>query len=142
MPRFPLVLGLLGTLPFLAAALSSLISITLPAKLTGPGAGITYGVVILCFMSGILWGFATNAKAKVAGRAYVLSVVPALWVFFSIGASPLLDLTALIAGFIGVLSIEFWFQKHQLTPDWWLRMRGILTTIVVICLAVCARAVL
>lgn len=142
MPRFPLVLGLLGTLPFLAAALSSLIALPLPAKLTGPGAGITYGIVILSFMSGILWGFATNAPAAISGRAYVLSVLPALWVFFAIGASPLLDLTALIAGFVGVLLIEYWFQKHQLTPDWWLKMRGILTTVVVICLAVCARAVL
>lgn len=142
MPRFPLALGLLGTLPFLAAALSSLIAFPLPAKLTGPGAGIAYGIVILSFMSGVLWGFATKAPAAVSGKAYALSVLPALWVFFTVGASPLLDLTALIAGFVGVFLIEYWFHKHELTPIWWLRMRGILTTVVVISLAVCARAVI
>lgn len=138
-PSTPLLLGLLGLLPFLAAALSSLLPLPLPPVLTGPGAGIAYGIVILCFMSGVLWGFATRGAG---GRAYVLSVLPALWVFFTTGGAPLMDLAALSAGFLGLLVLDRWFVAQGLAPGWWLPLRRFLTAVVVICLGVCARALL
>lgn len=138
-PSTPLLLGLLGLLPFLAAALSSVVPLPLPRVLTGPGAGIAYGIVILCFMSGVLWGFASNGDSR---SAYGFSVLPALWVFFTTGGAPIMDIAALVSGFLGVLILDHWFVNQALAPAWWLPLRRILTVVVVLCLSVCAVALL
>ncbi|MEO0918937.1 MAG: DUF3429 domain-containing protein, partial [Pseudomonadota bacterium] len=40
------------------------------------------------------------------------------------------------AGFIALLGLDFTFQKQGLAPEWWMRLRLLLTGIVVLCLAV------
>ena len=92
-PRAPLALGLAGLIPFLiGAALTIFVQEDLSDPdsypLFSPGDGqtilIAYGIVILCFMSGVLWGFATKAEEGRAVVFYAWSVVPALWVFFTV----------------------------------------------------------
>ena len=121
-----------GALPFLVAA----------AMILGfwPGAGqaliIAYGTVILCFMSGVLWGFA--ARHGAAWWPYAASVLPALYVFFFVQrhdwALPGQPVAHLIAGFAAVLLLDAVFQFRGLAPRWWLSLRIPVTALVLACL--------
>jgi len=95
-----------------------------------------YGVIILCFMSGVLWGYATKASGMQAAVAYVLSVIPALWVFLFPGGSADEALINLMIGFIGVLLMDFAYHRWELAPAWWMTLRVPVTVVVVACLAV------
>ncbi|MEM6891976.1 MAG: DUF3429 domain-containing protein [Pseudomonadota bacterium] len=142
-PFAPLVLGLAGLLPFIWGA-ATLFSIaltnwgieTLGPRFVGPFVMLNYGQIILAFMSGVLWGFATKSDGEQAAINYTLSVLPALWVFFTVGAGPASSAIYLITGFVALLGLDFTFSKQGLTPDWWMSLRTLLTVIVVACLAV------
>ena len=141
-PRSALILGLAGLLPFLWGALNVLY----PSSLAWGGAlvspmfkgtyvSLTYGTVILSFMSGVLWGFATKTKGA-AAFGYALSVIPALWAFFMVNGQPGDAAVNLAAGFVGLLLLDFSFAAQGLTPPWWMRLRLLLTAVVLACLAV------
>ena len=140
-PRPALYLGLAGILPFLwgvatllSPALAQLTLDLIGPRFIGPFVLIAYGTVILCFMSGVLWGFAARgAEARWSG--YALSVVPALWAFFFVGGGAAFAFYALITGFLGLLLIDWHFSRLRLAPDWWMQLRLILTAGVVLCLA-------
>lgn len=140
-PRAALLLGLAGLLPFVwgvvtlwspAAALQT-VALVGP-RFVGPYVGLFYGAVILSFMSGVLWGFATKAEGQVAASGYALSVLPALWAFFTTGGGDDAAAVALIAGFIGLLGLDWLFWHHGLAPRWWMKLRVMLTAGVVLCL--------
>jgi hypothetical protein len=141
-PRAPLYLGLAGLIPFLWGALT-LVSEgaatfglqTFGPRFTGPYVLLSYGTVILAFMSGVLWGFATKADGQVAATGYALSVLPALWAFFFVGGGPVSAAIYLIVGFIGLLGLDWLFWKQELAPAWWMSLRVMLTVVVVACLA-------
>lgn len=85
-PAVALLLGLAGLIPFIWAALLVLDLFAvpdwpIPQVLLGEGRliMIRYGGIILPFMSGVLFGFATNARGVQSVAAYALSVLPALW---------------------------------------------------------------
>lgn len=140
-PRPALLLGLSGLLPFfwgvatlLSPALAQTTLDLIGPRFTGPYVLIAYGIVILGFMSGVLWGFAARG-AETAWTGYALSVGPALWAFFFVGGGPTQALTALITGFVVLLVIDLQFSRWGLTPHWWMPLRLILTSAVVLCLA-------
>ena len=140
-PRSALILGLAGVLPFLWGALTSLApgigQAALPIlgpRLIGPFVQLQYGIVILAFMSGVLWGFATRAGDRQT-LCYTLSVLPALWAFFATGAGATSTALSLIAGFLGLLALDYKFSRWGLTPTWWMSLRILLTALVVISLA-------
>ena len=142
-PLAALMLGLAGLIPFVWGAITYLYEPlalwgvdALSARFVGPYIQLTYGVVILSFMSGVLWGFATKAEGAQAAACYTLSVIPALWAFFMTGAGLASSITNLIFGFLGLLILDYAFFKWGLTPSWWMRLRILLTTVVVVCLAV------
>jgi hypothetical protein len=56
-----------------------------------------YGLVILSFMAGVIWGFATRATGTQAGLFYALSVVPPIWAFFAATGATGSALLALLA---------------------------------------------
>ena len=137
-PRAALLLGLAGTLPFLWGALTVLLpslglrtAQNLGVRFAGPYVGLFYGTVILSFMSGVLWGFATRAEGRQAAAGYALSVLPALWAFFMTGGGPVAAAVNLIAGFLALLLLDWQFARWGLAPGWWLRLRLLLTAIVV-----------
>lgn len=141
-PCAPLVLGLAGLLPFIWGAVTVLypaLGVSLQELLGRRSAGtdvlVSYGTVILCFMSGVLWGFAAKAEAG-AWRGYALSVLPALWAFFMVGGGNDAALTSLILGFLALLVFDMQFSLWGLAPGWWMRLRLILTAGVVACLLV------
>jgi len=142
-PRPALYLGFAGLIPFLWGALT----VTFPdldefgRQALGPRfSGIyllnAYGIVILSFMSGVLWGFATRASGARAALAYALSVVPALWTFVMVGGGAEHALKALIAGFLGLLLLDAFYWWLRLAPPWWMGLRIPLTAIVVASLAI------
>ncbi|MDU8912754.1 DUF3429 domain-containing protein [Aestuariicoccus sp. MJ-SS9] len=142
-PRSALILGLAGVIPFAWGALTLLSDgaaswgqANLGARFIGPYVQLFYGSVILSFMSGVLWGFATKAQGGRAATGYALSVIPALWAFFMTGGGPVSAGMNLIFGFLGLLLLDWAFWRWGLAPEWWMRLRGLLTALVVACLAV------
>lgn len=139
-PRGALLLGLAGLVPFLWAALGilapSISDVTvslLGPRFNAPYMMVSYGTVILCFMSGVLWGFATKTNEI---KAFALSVLPALWAFFTIGGGPQQAASAVLIGFILVFACDVQFRLWDLTPEWWLKLRALLTSIVAACLLI------
>ena len=142
-PTAPLALGLAGLIPFVWGAASTLNpdlalwgTQALGPRFVGPYIQLYYGAIILSFMSGVLWGFATKAEGGRAATGYVLSVIPALWAFFMTGGGPVAAGTNLIFGFAGLLVLDAAFVAWGLTPPWWMRLRILLTAVVVACLCV------
>ncbi|SFQ44863.1 Protein of unknown function [Roseivivax halotolerans] len=142
-PRSALILGLAGVIPFawgaltlLAPALAGWGQQTLGPRFIGPYVQLYYGAIILSFMSGVLWGFATKAEDSRAATGYALSVIPALWAFFMTGGGPTSAAINLMTGFAGLLILDFAFWRWGLAPGWWMQLRVLLTALVVLCLAV------
>ena len=140
-PNSALILGLAGLIPFFWGAATSTDFVSENLKLNGlsdeyTGSRVTliYGTIILAFMSGVLWGFAANVGDKRRPFGFILSVLPALWAFFTFNGLLMNPITSLIIGFLGVFAIDIRFYYWQLTPEWWLSLRTILTLFVVICL--------
>ena len=142
-PRSALILGLAGVIPFLWGAANVLFPATaswggrwLSPMFMGTYVSLTYGTVILSFISGVLWGFATKATGREAALGYALSVIPALWAFFMVNGDPGNAAVNLAAGFAGLLLLDASFARQGLAPAWWMRLRVLLTGIVLACLAV------
>ncbi|GLO68740.1 membrane protein [Phaeobacter inhibens] len=142
-PPAPLILGLAGVIPFVWGALSTQFSPLqiwgadhLGPRFVGPYVQLFYGSVILSFMSGVLWGFATKTSGMRATAGYTLSVLPALWAFFMTGGGPTSAGINLIYGFAGLLLLDYAFSAWRLTPSWWMQLRLLLTSIVIASLAV------
>ncbi|NOE18563.1 MULTISPECIES: DUF3429 domain-containing protein [Ruegeria] len=142
-PKAPLYLGLAGLIPFVWGALTYLNSDlnawgaqTFGPRFVGPYVQLFYGSVILSFMSGVLWGFATKTSGSKAALCYLLSVLPALWAFAMTGGGPVNAGTNLMYGFAGLLLLDALFSYWRLTPVWWMRLRILLTAVVLASLAV------
>ena len=142
-PNSALILGLSGLIPFFWGAVTSIDLVVENLKLTGfseeyMGSRISliYGTIILAFMSGVLWGFAANVGDKRRTVGLILSILPALWAFFTFNSTLINPFISLIIGFLGVVAIDVRFYYWQLTPEWWLSLRSILTLFVIIFLSV------
>ena len=140
-PRGALILGLAGLLPFVwgvvtiwSPSMADLTTRLIGPRFVGPYVSLFYGAVILSFMSGVLWGFATRAEGTRATVGYALSVLPALWAFFTTGGGAESAAWALIAGFAGLLLLDRQFSAWGLAPAWWMKLRLILTAGVIACL--------
>ena len=140
-PRSALVLGLAGLIPFLWGAATLLVPElavaginSIGSRFVGPYVQLFYGSVILAFMSGVLWGFATKAEGRVAAAGYALSVIPALWAFLMTGGGPVTAAINLIFGFLGLLGLDWLFWRQGLAPAWWMRLRILLTAVVILTL--------
>ncbi len=135
-PVTPLLLGLAGVLPFAWGALTILVPAlgdrsldALGPRLTGRTLLLLYGTIILSFMSGTIWGFATRAEGRHAAILYALSTAPAIWAL-ALGFSTLM----LALGFLALLVLDRHAQAAGLAPAWWMRLRLLLTALVVPCL--------
>ncbi len=142
-PRPALALGFAGLIPFVWGALTVLIpalaefgTAALGARFVGVPVLVAYGTIILCFMGGVLWGFATRAGPELQWRAYGTSILPAVWVFFAVGGTQAASLSALFVGFFAMLSLDLQFSQWKLIPPWWIGFRIVLTLVVLVCLAI------
>lgn len=142
-PPAPLLLGLAGLIPFIWGAITVLLpdlglwtAQVIGPRFAGPYVMLFYGAVILSFMSGVLWGFATQLEGRQAASGYALSTLPALWAFFMTGGGPTGAGISLMAGFAGLLGLDWLFWRYGVAPNWWMRLRILLTTVVLICLSI------
>jgi hypothetical protein len=146
-PRSALALGAAGLLPFLWGVATIYVDPlygfgqrVLGGRFVAPFVLLSYGQIILAFMSGVIWGFAARADGEARALGFGLSVVPALWAFLFVGGGAAAAALVLIAGFIGVLLIDAFFWRAGLAPAWWMALRIPLTVIVCLCLAPVALA--
>ena len=142
LPTPALVPTAAGVLPFLWGALTTmrpdiagLGAGALGSRFVGPYVSLFYGAVILSFMSGVLWGFATRATGRLATVSYSLSVLPALWAFLTTGGGTQNAAMSLMAGFVGVLILDWRYWRWGLAPEWWMHLRVPVTAVVLLCLA-------
>ncbi|MGB0497844.1 MAG: DUF3429 domain-containing protein [Rubricella sp.] len=146
-PRPALILGFAGLLPFLWGALLVLFPMTFPTfGVTFPGAYggqvllLRYGTIILAFMAGCLWGFAAQRGRRPAWTELIVSVLPAIWLFFALAFPGTAGLWALLGGFVALLGADLMFAHRGIAPAWWMALRIPLTVIVSACLLVGALA--
>lgn len=137
-PRTPLLLGLAGLIPFYWGAVTVIWPEigswgiqTVGNRFVGPYVQLFYGAVILSFMSGVLWGFATKSDHP---SGYILSVIPALWAFFMTGGGPTTAALNLCVGFAALLLLDWHFWRLGQTPSWWMSLRALLTGLVILSL--------
>ena len=135
--RLPLFLALAGSLPFIVGAAILWFG---PVAYAGSTvqAIITYAAVILSFLGGIQWGIGISvceSAPKSAQSLFLLSVVPSLlsWAMLFIDAAGAKLIVAVcLFGFVWVIDALLLLQK--LIPNWFFRLRCIITFIVIVSL--------
>ncbi|MEK9927160.1 MAG: DUF3429 domain-containing protein [Halieaceae bacterium] len=122
-------LGFAGLLPFYAAVLGFAYLVDYPQSLSVQGF-IIYSLAILCFLSGALWGQATQT----VGREQILRrVISNGMVIFAVAA--VLTAHAMLAAFLlmlGYLGLLWYERRLGDTEQWYGRLRFQLTVGVVI----------
>mgnify|MGYP000515560724 FL=1 len=130
-------LGYMGLIPFLFGLLLSLTDSQL-LSLSGETLFITYSVVILSFLSGILWGNGIeNFENQSSYKALLLSnaIVLVAWLAVLLGEQQELVTTLiLILGYIAVWRAERTMREENQSqgPDGYFDMRTRLTSSVVL----------
>jgi hypothetical protein len=135
-PRAPVWLGTAGLVPFvvLTSALYALPDVNIPVVLVWLTA---YAAVVLSFVGAIHWGVAmVHEQMPDAERGVFMawSVVPALagWMALLLPANA--GLLLLGATFAVHYAADRQFAQRFALPRWYLRLRGGLTAVVVLCL--------
>ncbi|MFA0628447.1 DUF3429 domain-containing protein [Vibrio sp. 10N.222.49.A3] len=130
-------LGYMGLIPFLFGLLLSLTDSQV-FSLSGETLFITYSVVILSFLSGILWGNGIeNFESQSSNKALFLSnvIVLAAWLAVLLGEQQeFLTTLILILGYIAVWRAERSMREENQSegPDGYFDMRTRLTSSVVL----------
>ena len=138
-PAPALWLGVLGLVPFVGATGLSLMKAVIDPSIALT-ALITYGAVILSFLGGIHWGAALiRDHAKDApGQTgwYVLSVLPSLVAWGALLMTPAKGLVTLAVSFLAMASIDTFAARAGQLPNWYPKLRWLLSTVVIVCLVV------
>ncbi|WGS59956.1 DUF3429 domain-containing protein [Vibrio lentus] len=130
-------LGYMGLIPFLFGLLLSLTDSQF-LGLSGETLFITYSVVILSFLSGILWGNGIeNFESQSSNKALILSnaIVLVAWLTVLLGEQKeFLTTLVLIIGYIAVWRAERSMREENQSegPDGYFDMRTRLTSSVVL----------
>jgi hypothetical protein len=132
------LLGYAGLIPFIVFSLGTWV--TLPLVDSPHFVLLAYAAIILSFMGAIHWGVAMSRSSKTAQTQLGLSVVPALIGWLALLVVPVYGYLLLILCFSALFLADKSASKAGLFPDWYLPMRMVLTTIVVLCLIVAAMA--
>lgn len=127
-PRPAWVLGLAGLLPFLGGAVASYAN----------GADIhafalhaltAYAAVILSFLGGVRWGAVLRDESALARwQPLLLSVTPSLLAWSALLLPLNTGLPVLLAGLITQFVLDAQAAKRGELPDWYARLRVILST--------------
>ncbi len=126
--------GLAGLLPFVVCAALPLFADASWHPLLRQ-ALVAYGAVILAFVGAIHWGIALMApRGSAAGARFLWSVVPALWGWLALFPSFIVALGMLGAGFIVQLAVDWRIAGTFGLPAWYLALRSLLTSGVLLAL--------
>lgn len=132
------LLGYAGLIPFIflcIAAWLDLYFIDRPHYLLQ-----SYAAVILSFMGAIHWGMVISAPGNEARVQLVVSVVPPLLGWFALMLPQVTGYSLLIVSFIGLCFYDGAVSRKFALQPWYVSMRVVLTTIVVLCLTLAAVA--
>ena len=138
-------LALSGVIPFVAMALWFWLG-KLPLGMAFNSTfSWAYGPIILSFMAAVQWGAALAASGeKQQHRWYAFSVLPALVGWFALAVyldGHVIPATLMVfAGFVVVFFGDDKATKQGLLPAWYLRLRIVLTALVLPLLAIVAIA--
>lgn len=93
---------------------------------------LTYGLVILSFMAGTLWGQVVNDDATAKRIALMTNAITlAAWFSFLL-AAPVVTLILVALGFIALYLLEAFVMNDLKKPDYYLSLRLRVTALVVI----------
>lgn len=133
--HIPLAYGLAfaGALPFMAAI--GLVALDWQADRAIPVA-LTYGAVIIAFLSGIHWAVFLFRPAECPQNLFVISNVTALIGWFAIALPGGLCFLVQSACFLYLLMIDRNLLRADLLPDWFWKLRCRITSVVAVSLLV------
>ena len=96
--------------------------------------GMLFSAIILSFLGGCLFVFETHLKSEINSKGLMMSMCPSIWAVFSL----LLPMTCflLAVGFLTTLERERYLSRKIIFPNWWLKMRFQLTTLMVFLLII------
>ncbi len=125
-------IGIFGLVPFVLIALACWVidPSWVPTFVNGQ---LVYGVVTLSFIGGIHWGatmVSPDLSAKQTKRALLWSVAPTLFACLAATAGNY-HLAVLAVGFIGTYQVDKRLYQWYELPEWFIRLRLILTFVVV-----------
>jgi hypothetical protein len=138
MPRWPLLLGLAGLIPFYAALWANFSTNPL-MQMVGPISLVSYGAVILSFLGGARWGMEiARAPDAPDARRLIASVLPSIagWIAVVGNFSSVFAINVLTLGFIAQFAWDVKASRSGLAPAWYRTLRAVLTAGVLICLAI------
>ncbi len=134
MPTIALWLGLTGLIPFILGAVGSLFGASVIGQYA-VSALVFYAAVIVSFMAGTQWGGTVVECGSRKTPRYMLSVIPPLFAWSCLLLPQLIALPVLIATFIVVYAIDVAWVLYGWFPRWYLKLRSLLTAVVLLCLA-------
>lgn len=132
--RLAIVVGIAGLLPFLAAILGLFM---MPAKSVAIiGYFYLYSAGILAFMAGIYWPLAMQLENRCYPISPLVTMLLSQVFFVSAGIGLLLPVAAQIVlytvAYLALYVVDArWMRVYW--PDWYLKLRLALTTIVLLC---------
>lgn len=125
------LLTYLGAVPFFLALYLSVSDQTF-LGVVGVQWFLTYGLVILSFMAGTLWGQVVNDSLRVKSIALATNAITlAAWFSFLL-AEPSIVLSIIALGFIALYALEALVMNHLKRPSYYLGMRLRVTALVAI----------
>jgi hypothetical protein len=121
-PLPALLLGFAGLIPPLVLTAVALLDLGLFAPST-PGFVLTYAAIILSFLGGSWWGFASVAR-RPNWLLLGIAVIPALSGWAAIFSfQPPAALFGLASALVVSLAVDALLVRGRLAPAWWMRLR-------------------
>lgn len=142
-PASAFFLGLAGLVPFAAGALSVWVSLPLVTPESGLKLIVTYGAIILAFLGGIRWGTALGPlEGRQQDAEFSASVLGSLAGLAAVFLAAIPALALLIAGFLLQALWDVTSVEAGRLPQWFGRLRMLLTTAAVVSLVAALLGVL
>lgn len=125
------ILGYAGLIPFITFTIASWMP--LPYSTYAIHILLCYAAIILSFMGAIYWGVVMSGEQP-GSKYFIASVIPALLAWSALLMPTLFAFAILIVGFIALIVFDQAVEKSLKFPGWYIPMRNILTSVVVLCL--------
>ncbi len=130
--RLAHVLTYAGAMPFLAAPILSVID-TDVFSLDIKHAALTYSAIIASFISGIHWGLYLFKDTSL--NLFIHSNIVTLMAWIAVVIYAPASTGILIFCFLYLLAIDYKLVKEEIIEPWYMRMRFIISIIVILALA-------
>ena len=125
-----------GAIPFVVCAVAALVGVSVP----GPAESLerlaaSYGLTIVSFMAGVLWGVHLTSDDAATGHLFVASNAVALvaWAAFLAGP-PKLALGVMAVLFLYLLYVDYALCRSGVLTEHYLALRRNITAIVILSL--------